>query len=293
MEKARHKIDIDFLRQLDRYDLYVKKRVSTVYAGNRPSTRSGHGIDTIGYREYYPGDEMKDIDWKAYGRTEKFYVRQFEEEKTLTVHILLDTSRSMAYKGKGPVSKYEYAAMFAVGVSYLAARSNDKYAISLFTDEPEIHGASRGTASLLRTVDTLSDCVLEGLTDLDACSYTYAKMIRSRSLVVIISDFMEDISHIEAAVRRFSENDLLLIQILDPFETELDMTGDARFHDMETEIEFKTYVSESFKKGYHEALNEHIENINAVCGRAGAGFYTFTTDTPIFDAFLTAVGRRL
>ena len=112
-------------------------------------------------------------------------------------------------------------------------------------------------------------------------------------LKLIISDFMEDISHIEAAVRRFSENDLLLIQILDPFETELDMTGDARFHDMETEIEFKTYVSESFKKGYHEALNEHIENINAVCGRAGAGFYTFTTDTPIFDAFLTAVGRRL
>ena len=144
MADVKHKIDIDFLRQLDRYSLYVKKRVSTVYAGNRPSTRAGHGIDTIGYREYYRGDEMKDIDWKAYGRTDKLYVRQFEEEKTLTAHILLDVSKSMDY-GSGPVTKYEFAAMFALGAAYLAARSNDKYAISLFADETEIHEAKRGT----------------------------------------------------------------------------------------------------------------------------------------------------
>ncbi|WP_394325917.1 DUF58 domain-containing protein [Methanosarcina horonobensis] len=75
------KIETDFFKQLDRFTFSVRKRVSTVYAGNRPSTRSGHGIDTIGFREYDSSDALKDIDWKAYARTEKLYVRQFEEEK--------------------------------------------------------------------------------------------------------------------------------------------------------------------------------------------------------------------
>ena len=291
MADVKHKIDIDFLRQLDRYSLYVKKRVSTVYAGNRPSTRAGHGIDTIGYREYYRGDEMKDIDWKAYGRTDKLYVRQFEEEKTLTAHILLDVSKSMDY-GSGPVTKYEFAAMFALGAAYLAARSNDKYAISLFADETEIHEAKRGMKELLRAVDRLASRPLEGRTDLDACSHMYRKMIRSRSLVIIISDFLEDPLHIEAAVRRFSGNDLMLVRVLDPDEQDLPVIGDARFCDMETGVEFKSFVSDAFKKDYKKALDEHTDRIKAACGRVGASFYSFTADTPVFDAFLTALGRR-
>lgn len=292
MADVKHKIDIDFLRQLDRYSLYVKKRVSTVYAGNRPSTRAGHGIDTLGYREYYRGDEMKDIDWKAYGRTEKLYVRQFEEEKTLTAHILLDVSKSMDY-GSGTVTKYEYASMFALGVAYMIARSNDKYALSLFADELEIHEAKRGTKELLKIVDRLAARPLGGVTDLDACSHTYRKMIRSRSLVVIISDFLEDPQHIEAAVRRFSGNDLMLVRILDPDEQELPLIGDARFRDMETNVEFKSFVSEAFKKDYKKALDDHTARIKAACSRAGASFFSFTTDTPVFDAFLTALGRRV
>ncbi|MCL2550445.1 MAG: DUF58 domain-containing protein, partial [Methanimicrococcus sp.] len=133
MAETKHNIDIEFLRQLDRYNMAVKKRVSTVYAGNRPSTRIGKGIDTVGYREYYPGDEMKDIDWKAYSRTEKLYVRQFEEEKTLTAHILLDASKSMDYPDRA-TTKYEYAAMLALGVAYTVSRKNDKFAISTFNE---------------------------------------------------------------------------------------------------------------------------------------------------------------
>ncbi len=110
MTRTKQKIETDFFKQLDRFTFSVRKRVSTVYAGNRPSTRSGHGIDTIGFREYDSSDALKDIDWKAYARTEKLYVRQFEEEKTLTTHILLDASKSMDYPEKG-TSKFEYSAM--------------------------------------------------------------------------------------------------------------------------------------------------------------------------------------
>lgn len=289
--RASHKLDTEYLRQLDRYLLYIKKRVSTVYAGNRPSTRSGRGIDTIGYREYYPGDDIRNIDWKAYSRTEKMYVRQFEEEKTLTAHILLDTSKSMDF-GTADISKFEYAAMLAVGIGYIIARNNDKYAISTFSDKLRISPVRRGMSGVLKSMNSLLNVEIEGKTDIDAISYTYAKMIKSRSLVIIISDFLEIPERIESTIRRFSENDLVLVQILDPFETELNMTGDARFSDMETNDEFKTFVSNSFRNKYKKEIETHTQTIENICYKYGAEFYRFTTDKHIFEAFLLLIGKK-
>ena len=290
MAETKHNFDIDFLRQLDRYNMAIRKRVSTVYAGNRPSTRVGKGIDTVGYREYYHGDEMKDIDWKAYSRTEKLYVRQFEEEKTLTAHILLDASKSMDFPDRA-VKKYEYAAMLALGVAYTVSRKNDKFAISTFNENIDINAPKRGMRYLLELTDRLASRDLEGTTDLDVCTHKYEKLIKSRSLVVIISDFMEDIQHIESSVLRLSGNDLILIQVLDPFEAKMPLKGDSRFFDMETGSEMKTYLSDSFKNNYFTELERHNAAIDKVCKRTGAKFYSFTTDAPVFDSFLNVIDR--
>ena len=290
MAETKHNIDLDFLRQLDRYNMAVRKRVSTVYAGNRPSTRIGKGIDTVGYREYYPGDEMKDIDWKAYSRTEKLYVRQFEEEKTLTAHILVDGSKSMDFPDRA-VKKYEYAAMMALGIAYTVSRKNDKFAISTFGDDIDINSPKRGMKYLLELTDRLAERELEGVTDLDLCTHKYEKLIKSRSLIVIISDFMDDIEHIKSSVLRLSGNDLVLIQILDPFEKTLPLRGDSRFFDMESGDEMKTYISNSFRENYFKALEEHNLAIDKVCKRTGAQFYSFTTDMSVFDSFLKIIER--
>jgi Uncharacterized conserved protein (some members contain a von Willebrand factor type A (vWA) domain) len=290
MAETRHNIDLDFLRQLDRYNMAIRKRVSTVYAGNRPSTRIGKGIDTVGYREYYPGDEMKDIDWKAYSRTEKLYVRQFEEEKTLTAHILVDASKSMDFPDRA-VKKYEYAAMMALGIAYTVSRKNDKFAISTFSDDIDINSPKRGMKYLLELTDRLAERELEGVTDLDLCTHKYEKLIKSRSLIVIISDFMDDIEHIKSSVLRLSGNDLVLIQILDPFEKTLPLRGDSRFYDMESGDEMKTYISNSFRDNYFKALEEHNLEIDKVCKRTGAQFYSFTTDMSVFDSFLKIIER--
>jgi len=290
MAETRHNFDIEFLRQLDRYNVAIKKRVSTVYAGNRPSARIGKGIDTVGYREYYPGDEMKDIDWKAYSRTEKLYVRQFEEEKTLTAHILLDASKSMDFPAGG-TKKYEYAAMMALGVAYMVSRKNDKFAISTFNETIDINAPKRGIRYLLELTDRLATHELEGTTDLDICTHKYEKLIKSRSLVVIISDFMEDLKHIEASVRRLAGNDLMLIQVLDPFERDLPIRGDSRFYDLETGDEMKTYLSSSFRGNYLKELEKHNAAIDHVCKRNGAKFYSFTTDAPVFDSLLQIIDR--
>ncbi|MDR2944916.1 MAG: DUF58 domain-containing protein [Methanosarcinales archaeon] len=290
MAETKHNLDIEFLRQLDRYNMAIRKRVSAVYAGNRPSTRIGKGIDTVGYREYYQGDEMKDIDWKAYSRTEKLYVRQFEEEKTLTAHILLDASKSMDFPDGG-VKKYEYAAMMALGIAYTVSRKNDKFAISTFNEHLDINAPKRGMRYLLELTDRLASLELNGTTDLDVCTHKYEKMIKSRSLVVIISDFMEDLKHIESSIHRLSGNDLMLIQVLDPFEKHLPIRGDSRFFDMESGDEMKTYLSDSFRDNYLKELGTHNAAIDGICKKAGAAFYSFTTEASVFDSFLQIIDR--
>ena len=291
MTRTKQKIDTDFFRQLDRFTFSIRKRVSTVYAGNRPSVRSGHGIDTIGFREYDQSDELKDIDWKAYARTEKLYVRQFEEEKTLTTHILLDASKSMDYPEKG-VSKFEYAAMLAAGYAYMVTKYNDRFAISTFSKEPEINKPRRGKKNLLRKIDQLSEFQLFGETAIDECVIKYSREIKSRSLVILISDFLQDPKAIETAVYRLSDHDLILIQVLDSTEKVLPLQGNSKLIDLETGAEVRTYISEKFKEQYAEKLDEHTARIKKACNKVGAEFYTFTCDTPIFDAFYNTIRRR-
>src|SRR5665648_968897 len=129
-------IDTDFFGQLDRFSFMVRKRVSNAYTGSRRSIKHGKGIDIIGYREYMPGDDFRTIDWKVYGRTEKLYIRQFEEERSVTTHILLDASKSRDYGDT--LRKFDYAAMIGAGFAYLVTRDNEKFAISTFAETIEI-----------------------------------------------------------------------------------------------------------------------------------------------------------
>jgi Uncharacterized conserved protein (some members contain a von Willebrand factor type A (vWA) domain) len=292
MSDKRHNIDVDFFRQLDRFTFMVRKRVSTAYAGSRRSIHSGKGLDTIGYREYNRGDELKSVDWKAYARSEKLYVRQFEEDKSLTTHILLDSSKSMDYTAGGAPSKFEYATMLAAGFAYLVTKDNDKFAISTFAENVDIAKPRRGRKYLLRTIEQLETAMPGGKTAIDECTILYGKAIHSRSLVIIISDFLQDPKEIESAIYRFSDHDLMLVQVLDRTESTLTIHGHSRLIDLESGVKLDTYISEDLKNEYQEKLTEHINHIKDTCSRVGAEFYTFTTDIPIFDAFFHTISRR-
>ncbi|MBP2029595.1 uncharacterized protein (DUF58 family) [Methanohalophilus levihalophilus] len=291
MKENDDKIDLKFLRQLDRFSLMVRKRVSTSYAGSRRSVRSGRGLDTLGYRDYHAGDELRTVDWNVYARTEKLYVRQFEEAKSVTTHILLDSSNSMAYP-KGGMTKFHYASMVALGFAYLVTRDNDSFTISTFTDDVEIRRPRRGRRHLLDSIDRLNFAEVGGDTDIDNCIKLYEKAIHSRSLIIIVSDFMQDLEAIESAIYRLSAHDLMLIQVLDKSERELSLHGHSRLTDLETEDELKTYISKSFQKDYNQALEDHLAYIQNICDHVGADFYTVTTDKPIFDTFLYTLGSR-
>lgn len=280
-------IDTSFFKELDRFSFMVRKRVSTAYSGSRRSILKGRGMEPVSYREYTQGDDFKTIDWKVYGRTEKLYVKEFEEEKSLTTHILLDTSKSMDFR-----NKFEYSAMLALGFAYLVTKDNEKFAVATFGEDINITKPKRGRRYLSLTIDLLNGAQLNGKTNFDYCMEKYASVIRSRSLVFIISDFMADVDAIRNSVFRLGDNELVLIQVLDPLEKSLDLGGEAKLIDLETDAKMDIYTSPRLREQYLRKLNDHISKIKETCMTVGADFHTVTTDKPVFDAIFEVVSRR-
>ena len=280
-------IDTTFFKELDRFSFMVRKRVSTAYSGSRRSILKGRGMEPVSYREYTQGDDFKTIDWKVYGRTEKLYVKEFEEEKSLTTHILLDTSKSMDFR-----NKFEYAAMMALGFAYLVTKDNEKFAVATFGEEINITKPKRGRKYLSLTIDLLNSTQLLGKTRFDYCMEKYASVIRSRSLVFIISDFMADVEAVRNSIFRLGDNELVLIQVLDPLEKSLDLGGEAKLIDLETDAKMDIYTSPRLRAEYQMRLNDHIAKIKETCISVGADFHTVTTDKPVFDSIFEVVNSR-
>ncbi|HHQ45438.1 MAG TPA: DUF58 domain-containing protein [Candidatus Altiarchaeales archaeon] len=120
-------IDPAFLDELKQLNFLLRKKVSTLYAGGRPSIMQGKGIEVVDYREYIPGDDIRLIDWNLYARTEKLYIKRFMEERDLIMHLLVDSSASMDFT-TGGMRKFDYAATIAAGFAFLAVENEEKYA---------------------------------------------------------------------------------------------------------------------------------------------------------------------
>ena len=250
--------------------------------------RFGHGVSPVGYREYRKGDDFKLVDWKVYGRTEKLFIREHEEERSLVVHILLDSSASMSYAGK-----YAYASRLAAGFAYLATMENEKYTISRFCHRFYPGDPKRGRQNLITTVAMLDDTLPRGGTSLKLISELFASQIKTTSLVVLISDFLEDTEDVISSIFRLSGHELVVIQVLSPDEVGLKFGGDVKFVDLESGLSLVTRVTEGERAEYLKRLTEHNEKIRAACNQVGANYFLVQTDRPIFDAFSEMLTRAV
>lgn len=273
-------MDTEFLAELDRFTLLVRKRVSTAYTGARRSVKVGRGISPVGYREYRKGDDFKFVDWKVYARTEKLYVREHEEERSLSVHILLDASSSMGFG-----EKFAFGAKVAVGFAYMAIKENEKFSISKFGEMLEPGETKGGRRNLFSAMEDLDRTAPSGGTDFRRMAEQFDLTIRSTSLVVVISDLLEEIESLVAGIYKLSAHDLILIQVLDPAEAALDFEGDLRFVDMESKEAVMTRVTPKVREEYAARMEAHDSRIREACHAVGADFFSYTTDKPIFEAF--------
>jgi uncharacterized protein (DUF58 family) len=273
-------MDTEFFQELDRFSLLVKKRVSTAYSGGRKSLRFGHGISPVGYREYRKGDDFKLVDWKVYGRTEKLYIREHEEERSLVVHVLLDGSASMDCEGK-----FSFASRLAAGFAYLAAADNEKYAISLFCKKLYPGEPKRGRRSLFQSIEDLDAKKPHGTTSHKAVADQMDSLLKSTSLVVLISDLLGETEDVLYSIYRLAGHELVIIQVLAPSEMELDYKGDIKFMNPEGGEPVITRITEAERSEYLKKLSQHNHQIQEACTQVGADYFLFSSDRPVFDAF--------
>ncbi len=293
MAGEKHKIDTSFLTRLDKYTLLLKKRVAAVHSGSHNSTMKGTGIELVDHRKYNQGDSLKDIDWNLYARTERLYIRRYEEDKTLNMVILLDTSSSMVIPDGTP-TKFEYGATIAIGVSYIVMKYNDRYMISTFTDSVDYARARKGRNEFIRTIDNLSRISVNGETKLADCADSVYPRIKTKSMVLIISDFLDDLDSIRYAVRRLSRHELVLIQLYDETEINLpeNVDGAIKFVDSETNKELNIVVGPQFKKEYAAEYARHMAGLEKIAYDFQIPYFRVNVKNQPFDTVLRIIGER-
>src|SRR3989338_6214174 len=275
-------IEADFLEELDRFHLIINKRVTSKYFGSRASANIGRGAMLKDYRIYSEGDDFRQIDWKIYARTDHLYIKRYEEERNMTVHVIIDDSASMNY---GKPKKFDYAAMLGVGFAYLALKDHERFQFATFSDELDFFQPRRGLRHVASMIDHLNKVKVKGASKFLDSMIKYRKLLGTKSLIIIISDFLLDPEEIKEALLRLGNHHIKLIQVLDPSERELEISGDVKLQDAETNEVLRTYISPRLVSQYELQLGKHVTSLNKTCLDLKSDFYLVTTDTPLFDVF--------
>jgi uncharacterized protein (DUF58 family) len=283
-------IDVEFLSQLKRFHIIINKKVTSSFTGSRRSISVGQGLIVNDFRPYTPGDDYRAIDWKLFARTDEFFIKRYEEEKNLAVHVIMDASKSMDY-GTGNITKFEYASMLALGFSYLSARNNERFNLTLMAESSEYLHAKRSSSQVLTFLNYLNKTKCKGVVNFETELIKYKKTMKSRSLVVIISDFLFDIESLKNSLYLFRNHELKVIQILDKSETNFSVYGSLELEDSETGKKMETYITERKRQEYRERMYRHILGIEQETLSAGGKFFLFSTEHPLFDAFYRIVNK--
>jgi len=276
-------INADFIKHLEKFDIIIKKKIASSFIGERRSERTGSGLVFSDYANYSFGDDFKHIDWKVYGRTDRLFVKRFEEDRNLTVHLIVDFSGSMNFGSS--IKKFEYASMVALGFSYIALRNNEKFVLSTFDDKLEFFKPKKGGQQLASILHYLNSKKASGVSSFESSLFQYKALVNSKALIVIISDFFYDIEQIKNVLYRYKNNKVKLVQVLDSMERKLNIDGDYTLIDLESNASMKTFIDPYLKKKYFERLEFHNSKIKDVCGMVGADFYSVSTNQDVFDVF--------
>jgi uncharacterized protein (DUF58 family) len=283
--------------ELERYkDLLVFARttVEGYYAGKHRSPYRGSSVEFADYKEYVPGDEVSRIDWRAYGRARRLFVRQYEAETDMVIYLLVDVSASMRYAGAGRFSKYIIAARIAAALAYLMIRQGDKAALGLFDDKLSRWLPAGGTRRHLhKIVSELELVEPASTTGIARALFECNPLFKKRGRIVILSDFWTDASEFLDALGPFLHRkfDLLLLQVLDPDELDLPTAAAARFKDMESNEEVQVELEE-ICASYRTAVRQQIDRLAHEASNRKVNHAMVNTRNPYLTAIEAYLGFR-
>lgn len=267
--------------------------VEGYYSGQHRSPYRGASVEFADHREYSHGDELRHLDWKVYGRSDRFFVKEYDAETNLTVYLAVDASGSMGYPAQG-VSKLACASYLAAGLAYLAHRQRD--AVGLVTFDTAVRDdlpplTQRG--HLQRVFETLDGLEPGGGTDTAAALERVSTVASRRGLVVLISDLLDEPEPVLRALRHFRHrgHDVIVFQVLDRSELDFDFRGPLLLEDLETGRRLSTDASE-VRGDYVAAMRRHLATLKDGCRGQRIDHEVFRADRPFAPVLATYLARR-
>ena len=286
-------LDPALLARLGTVELKARAVVEGLLSGLHRSPLKGFSVEFAEYRQYLPGDDLSSIDWKVYARTDRYYLKKFEEETNLACHLLLDVSRSMGYGSRG-VTKLEYGSMLAASLAYLMNRQRDAVSLTTFDDAILTMIPPSARPSHLRSILVALDRITLGRgTDVSTPLHRLADGIGKRGLVVFISDLLDEPERVIDGLRhlRFRGNEVIVFHVLDPAELTFPFERAARFRDMELEDEVIA-VPSVVRRDYLDALQAALDRYRRELGSEGIDYRILDTSTPLEFALISYVSTR-
>jgi len=286
-------IDPMALTRIASLELIARTVVEGFISGLHRSPHLGFSVNFAEYRPYHPGDDIRKIDWKVYGRTDRFYLKEYEGETNTGIHLILDCSRSMAYASKG-ITKLEYGQYLAASLGYFAFKQRDAVGFIAYDEDIVDFVPARGSLGHLNTVlHSIEKAHAGAKTDFVKSLIKVSERIRRRGIIVVISDLYEDPDNVLNGLRHLAlrGNDVIVFQILDPEEVRFDFPAAAQFVDMETQSEMHV-IPDYIRQEYRRLLRTQIEQYEKECRKDRMDFASIDTSQPLDHALFGYLVRR-
>lgn len=308
-------LDNQVISSVESLGLHARYVVEGYMAGEHKSPFRGFSIEFTQHREYVPGDDIRHLDWKVLGRTDRYYLKQYEQETNFVAHILLDASESMRYHSKvdaklaerataggsvpaAPLSKFEYGKVMAACLAYLILNQRDATSISLF--DTALHQAVPRTANVA-SVHTIIAALLAAratrTTGIGSVLHQIAGQIQRKGIVILISDLLDDEERILDGIRhlRFGGNEVIVFHTLDPFELEFPFAGYVQFEGLEVPEKILTRPRD-VRKTYLTELHAFMDRLREGCERNQTHYVPVNTGCAlreVLSGYLAFRGRTL
>ena len=286
-------LDPEVLQKLGGLELVAREIVEGLRVGTHRSPLRGFSTEFAHHRQYAPGDSIRSIDWRIFGRTDRYYTKLYEAETNFDCYLLVDASSSMNYTS-GKVSKLEYAKFLAASLAYMVLRQRDSVGLSIFDSKVRAYLPPRSSMSIIMEFDgLLRDIKPTPRTSIAKQLHDITLMIKRRSLVVLVSDLFSDVDDILAGLDhlRFNGHDVVVFHTLDPHELEFPFKGAWCFEGLEEE-EPLTTQAERIREEYLTNFNEYMEALRDGCVSSQIDYNTVNTALPLDDVLSEFVVKR-
>jgi uncharacterized protein (DUF58 family) len=277
-----HILTPDIISRLNNLSLKARFVVEGFIVGLHKSPYHGFSVEFSEHRAYGAGDEIRHVDWKLWGKTDRFFIKQFEEETNLKSYLLVDQSLSMTYKSK-KMTKLEYAQILAASLGYLMLKQQDAVGLTLFDDRIRVNIPARSKRSHLNIILSQMQNIIAGPeTTIAPVLHKTAEAINKRGLIILISDLFDDPDKVLSGLQhfRYKGHEVIVFHVLDPQELTLDFTQRTRFRDMESGEEIVTDPWH-IQSDYQKSMEQFCDYIKSNCRQKNIDYVQLSTDLPL------------